>query len=403
MSNRKIIPIVFASNNNYVPYLGVALYSLIKNSSEAYQYNVYIFYTDITNYNQKRLERMETENVKIKCVDVTEYVKDKKVKIVGHFTIEAIYRLIIPYVIPQYDKVLYFDSDLVINRDVAELYNEDIGNNVIGAVRHIVDLWFKNYIDDKLKIPYSDCFNSGVLLINTKRFRDENIMEKFIKLISGDIVYYHLDQDALNILCRGNTYFLDNRWNVCWHFYFNEPIDEYKDIFYEAAKEPFITHFTSYIKPWLHPEREMADYFWKYARQTSFYEEILYRNISTTEKQADYFKSFLFPFDKVARGSNIVLYAAGGVGKAYYHQIKITGYCNVLLWVDRDYKMMQKEGFPVYSPEKIREVPYDYILIAINSEMTAESIKKYLIKIGVPEYRIIWADPIKYTEGCGKS
>jgi len=114
MSNRKIIPIVFASNNNYVPYLGVALYSLIKNSSKDYQYNIYIFYTDITDYNQKRLERMEAENVKIKCVDVTEYVKDKKVKIVGHFTIEAIYRLIIPYVIPQYDKVLYFDSDLVI-------------------------------------------------------------------------------------------------------------------------------------------------------------------------------------------------------------------------------------------------------------------------------------------------
>lgn len=402
MSNRKIIPIVFASNNNYVPYLGVALYSLIKNSSEAYQYNVYIFYTDITNYNQKRLERMETENVKIKCVDVTEYVKDKKVKIVGHFTIEAIYRLIIPYVIPQYDKVLYLDSDLVINRDVAELYNVDIGNNVIGAVRHVVDSWFKNYIDDKLKIPYNDCFNSGVLLINTKRFRDENIMEKCIKLVSGDIVYHYVDQDALNIICRGNTYFIDDRWNVCWHFCFNKPLDEYKDLFYKAVKEPYITHFTSHIKPWICPERELAEQFWEYARQTSFYEEILYRNINATEKQVDYFKSFLFPFDKIKRGSNIVLYAAGGVGKAYYQQIKITGYCNVLLWVDKDYATYQKEGMPVYPPERIKNVPYDYILIAINNEKIAGSVKEYLIKMGEPEFKIIWADPNKYAEGCGK-
>jgi len=391
----KTIPVVFAANNAYVPYLGVAIHSLIKNTSKDYQYNIYVFHTEITELNQRRLKQLRTQNVSIDCINIIDYVKDKNVKIEGHLTVEAIYRLMIPYVLPQYDKVLYLDSDLVINRDVSELYQQDIGNNLIGAVRHVINDWFKNYIDAKLHVPYESCFNSGVLLINTKAFIADNIMEKCIKFLSGDIVYRNLDQDALNVLCLGKTYFLDNRWNVCWQFWFQEPIDSYKSMFYEAAENPYITHFTTQWKPWRYPAMIMANQFWKYARETFFYEEILFENINAEKKQADYFKQFLFPFDKLKRGSNIVLYAAGGVGKAFYHQIKITQYCNLLLWVDKNYEALQKEGIPVFSPERISGVPYDCILIAIDNEKIADEIKKYLIDMGVHEYKIIWENPTR--------
>ncbi|MGI6124512.1 MAG: glycosyltransferase family 8 protein, partial [Acetivibrionales bacterium] len=320
---------------------------------------------------------------------------NRKVKIEGHVTVESTYRLLITDVLPQYDKVIYIDSDLVINKDIAELYKQDIGDNLIGAVRHVVDGWLQNYLDTKLLIPYEDYFNAGVLIINTKQLAADNIMEKCIELLCGDTVYRNLDQDALNIMCRGKTCFLDDRWNVCWQFCFQEPIQSYKDIFIKAAEQPYITHFTSQWKPWRYPDREMANFFWKYARQTVFYEEILYKNLDVAEMQANAFKMFLFPFDKIPRGSNIVLYAAGGVGKAYYQQNKITGYCNVLLWVDKNYKVLQKEGIPVYSPEKIHGVPYDYILIAIDNETIADSIKKFLLDMGEQESKIIWANPYK--------
>lgn len=393
MDNGKIVPIVFAVNNAYVPYLCVAIHSLIANACKDFQYNIYVFHTEVVDLNQRKLRQMRTQNVNIECINIIDYVKDKNVNIEGHLTVEAIYRLMIPYVLPQYEKVLYLDSDLVINRDVAELYQQDIGDNLLGAVRNTINDWFKNYIDTRLHVPYESCFNSGVLLINTKAFLTDNIMEKCIKFLSGDIAYRNLDQDALNVICLGRTHYLDNRWNVCWQFWFQEPIDSYKSIFYEATENPYITHFTSQWKPWRFPSMIMADQFWKYARQTIFYEEILFENINAVNTQASYFKTFLFPFDRIARGSNIVLYAAGGVGKAYYQQIKITQYCNLLLWVDKNYEVLQKEGIPVFPPEKINGAPYDSILIAIDNEQIADTIRNYLIGMGVQEDKIIWASP----------
>ena len=81
--------------------------------------------------------------------------------------------------------VVYIDSDLLINKDILELYRQDIGDNLIGAVRHVVDDWLKNYLDTKLHIPYEDYFNAGVLLINTKKLAADNIMEKCIELLYG--------------------------------------------------------------------------------------------------------------------------------------------------------------------------------------------------------------------------
>ncbi|MGI6124511.1 MAG: glycosyltransferase [Acetivibrionales bacterium] len=100
-------------------------------------------------------------------------------------------------------------------------------------------------------------------------------------------------------------------------------------------------------------------------------------------------KGFVFPYNKVDKNDQIVLYGAGDVGQAFYRQIKETECCNLVLWVDRNY---QKIGFPVKNPETIKEMEYDKIIISVVDKYVADSIRNYLKEMGVKEDKIIWVD-----------
>jgi lipopolysaccharide biosynthesis glycosyltransferase len=272
------IPVVFAANNDYVPYLGVAISSLIFCSSEDMMYSVSILHVNITVHNQARLERLSTKNVIIHCIDVSRAMEDKQVISTNHLSVEATFRLLIAETLPQYDKVLYLDSDLVILRDVAQLYEVGLEGHVIGVAREFISVHTCDYIT-RLGVKFSveEYFNSGVLLIDINRFTKRKIMEKCFELLDGETKYAYLDQDVLNIICHGDVKYLDRRWNYAWYkFSFSEPHKAYNEK--PVASEPWIMHFAHGKKPWMFPGVRFADYFWEYARKTTFYEEIIYKN-----------------------------------------------------------------------------------------------------------------------------
>lgn len=98
---------------------------------------------------------------------------------------------------------------------------------------------------------------------------------------------------------------------------------------------------------------------------------------------------FLFPFEKIPRHKSIILYGAGKVGQAYCMQIKKSGYCSVVAWVDRDSKIIGVENPDII----VDNGTFDYIVIAIENEKVMEEIKKYLLDKGVEEEKIVWRDP----------
>lgn len=100
--------------------------------------------------------------------------------------------------------------------------------------------------------------------------------------------------------------------------------------------------------------------------------------------------TYLFPFELVKCGSNVIIYGAGNVGKAFYRQVKHSCFCNILAWVDEKY---QKKGMRIDNPNMIFSSTYDYIVIAINDKNIAQKVKKELIKKGVEESIIIWRCP----------
>ena len=99
---------------------------------------------------------------------------------------------------------------------------------------------------------------------------------------------------------------------------------------------------------------------------------------------------YLFPFEKINKGSKILIYGAGELGQAYWRQIQLTNYCEILGFVDRSYDQYSHLGIPVFSPEGINDIEFDYILLAFRAGDFAIDVSKNLIKAGVKEEKIVY-------------
>lgn len=99
----------------------------------------------------------------------------------------------------------------------------------------------------------------------------------------------------------------------------------------------------------------------------------------------------VFPFHKIPPHSKVVLYAAGVMGWSYYEQIKDNENYELVGWVDRQYEKYADRLPKISSVESIREMVYDYIVIAIEEEKTALEIMASLKKLGIAGEKIVWS------------
>ena len=186
---RTEIPIFFSTDDHYMPYLDVAVASLIANASKDYTYRIIVLNTGLQPENIAKVKLNERDGFVIDFVDISENVKHIKscFKNVYHFSVASYYRLFIASLFPQYDKIVYLDCDLVVLGDIAELYNTELGVNILGAVadQFVCNTKeFRRYAQKALGVDPDRYFNTGVMLISLEQFRKNNIENKFIQLIT---------------------------------------------------------------------------------------------------------------------------------------------------------------------------------------------------------------------------
>lgn len=265
---KKLIPIFCATDDNYMPFLDVAMRSLKANASKDYRYVVHVLNSGLSQSNKDLVNQLNDKDFTIDFFDVGEFVEPfkKSFKNLYHFTVEMYYRIFIEKMFPQYKKALYLDCDIVVLGDVSKLYNTQLGNNLVGAIpcRIIADHpILKRYGTEACGIEHGKYFNSGVLVMNLEKFRQEKLVEKFIYLLNTynfDII--DPDQAYLNVLCRNKVKYLPNGWNK-----------QALDIPTEGNLN--IIHYALYKKPWQYDDVINASYFWQYAKTSPFYERIL--------------------------------------------------------------------------------------------------------------------------------
>ena len=283
-NNLEVIPIFFAIDDGYVPFLAVALESLIENSSKQYYYSIKVLYTNISEENKKKINKYKRENVNIEFVDLNYYIEKVKDKLYtrDYYTNTTYFRLFIANLYPQYNKAIYLDSDIVVLGDIAELYNQDIGDNLIAAAPDDVIQTIKVFQEYAEKVvgvaDYRNYFNAGILLMNLDEFRKYNFQNKFLYLLETIKFTVAQDQDYLNRLCKGKVKIIDKAWDTM-------PVGtgtlEEKDL--------KIVHYNLADKPWHYDNIKYKEYFWKYAKKTEYYNEIckIKENYSEEERFKD--------------------------------------------------------------------------------------------------------------------
>lgn len=286
MIPKKEIPIFFTIDNGYAPYISVAIQSIIENASNEYNYKLIVLYQELNEENVQKISSLAKENFEIKFV----YMKDGLEAITDrvenrlrcdYFTLTIYFRLFIPDMFQEYDKGIYIDSDVVVPGDISKLYNTELEDNLIGACNDVsvIDVpELAKYIEEAVGVSKFEYVNSGVLLMNLKEMRKRKFTERFLNLLNK----YHFDtvapdQDYLNAICNGKILYLDGSWDAM-------PTEGKQPL-----ENPNIVHYNLFQKPWCYDNIQYEDYFWKYAKKTKYYDEIInYKNnYSEQQKQSD--------------------------------------------------------------------------------------------------------------------
>jgi glycosyltransferase involved in cell wall biosynthesis len=118
------------------------------------------------------------------------------------------------------------------------------------------------------------------------------------------------------------------------------------------------------------------------------YDAIEYLFYSWKQIQITKAERYVFPFASVGNRQKIALYAAGEVGRSYYHQLVEATYYQLVGWYDKDYRKYADKGKPVLNPEDISSCEFDVIVIAIDDVNISKNVVEYLVGIGVPRDKI---------------
>ncbi len=291
-SNGEGIPVVVASSNEYVPFLSTLLCSIRDNASPRRFYDLIVLSNKISKVNREILKGMfaACNNISLRFIEAGNYLAGKKLHTAMHVTTMTYLRLAMLDLLEEYDKAIYLDCDMVLNADIAELYDTDVENYYIAAaVDTVMSGWCNgsdkkqmDYNENKLKLKEKfHYFNAGTLLLNIKEFKKHYTTADLFEIACSE-EWKWFDQDVLNMVCEGHVRFLDNAWNVMVHLHnvpaqlpeFFAPLYIYEG-YQKALENPKCIHYAGRVIPCFAPMVDLAGMFWKHARSSPYYELIL--------------------------------------------------------------------------------------------------------------------------------
>lgn len=269
--NKEIIPIFFASDDNYIPFLSVAISSLLEHASKDYNYDIIVLSSSLKEENKKKIKEYEKDGICIKFENVKNKIEniidDLSLRLRDYYSISIYYRLFIPSLYPEYKKAIYLDADIVVIDDISKMYNENLNGYLVASVNDDVIMShevFKEYSKQMIGIEPEKYFNSGVLLMNLEEFRKDRIEEKFLHLLSKfnfDVICP--DQDYLNFLCKDKVKYLDKGWD-------RMPLED-KNF---DDNNLHLIHYNNFHKPWNYDNILYEDIYWECAKKSNCYDEI---------------------------------------------------------------------------------------------------------------------------------
>lgn len=292
--------VCFAADDNYSSYLDIVLISLFENNKFD-DINVFILDSGISNDNGQIIKNTcDKYSANVSFINV-ENIEDKfdislnKMKVKGNFSLATYSRLFLVSLLPNdVDKVLYLDCDALVLGSFEPIWNLDLSNYLAGGV---LALNGNDDVKKAIDLGSSDKYiNAGMLLVNLKKWREENIEEKLLDeliRLNNKGIHFGMDQGVINSVLKGQILILDPEYNlegslhntgydITMKLHNNVQKDYYdKSTLDNAINHPVFQHFCVgpgefYNRPWLNPHHENRKEYENYFEKSNFNEETVF-------------------------------------------------------------------------------------------------------------------------------
>jgi len=263
--------VLYSTDSNYAPHAAASIYSLLDNNRDFEKINIYIIDDNISEECKERFQQLAA---RFSHASIIFYPFEKlkpKLQIKETWFAMVGYARLMLSEITEVEKILYIDCDTIINGSLKELWETDMEGYCIGGVQDNPAL----YALEAIGMDDNDRYiNSGVMLINLKKWKDDNVEEKIIQMINehNGFVFHH-DQGIVNGVCRNSIKILHPKFNTMSQFFLMNAkqikslydIKNYytQDELDEATKKPVIIHYINkfYNRPWFkscsHPLKDL--------------------------------------------------------------------------------------------------------------------------------------------------
>ncbi len=297
MAENNYIPVVIAFTPNYIVPAATTVISILDSSSKTDNFEFICLLNEGLSQEQKdNFELLDIDNrCKFRYLLLNIDLLDG-INIDTRYSAAAYFRLLLPELLSDYDKIIYTDCDVIFRNNLSQIYNTDITDKYIAAV-YESPLRFQEERISNLGIEKGKYFNSGVLLMNLKKMRCENLSQQMIKNLKAIEVEFP-DQDVLNICCKGKIQPLPPYFNSIRTFF----LPQYKDKFLEIYTQQDLQKVSEYgnihytgEKPWKAFTVEF-DIWWKHFDKLP---NVLKKQLNIDKKLYHFYKFYSNPIGKL--------------------------------------------------------------------------------------------------------
>lgn len=226
-------------DGHYSVWVGTVMQSILEHTDSRICFHI-LHDETVSEENKRKLTQVahqKGDSIQFHFID-TSIFDDVKERL-HRFTVGTMFRLMLPEILPNLDKIIYLDADLFVNLDIKELWDVDIREYCLaGVVDEGVDIYnYPRILNKYPKIKKESYFNAGVLYINLKKLREFGNLKKLVVdfLIENPEAGLP-DQDALNAIFHNKVLYLDGSWNRFVYLHRNDNVEKLdKAIFHYAA------------------------------------------------------------------------------------------------------------------------------------------------------------------------
>ncbi len=245
------VPIILAFTPNYFVPAATCILSILKNSKESDKFEVIVLLSEaLPDSMKKKLRRLGDGRINFVFFNLEGRLNDIYVN--DKYTVAASYRLLLPGLLPDHDRVIYVDCDVIVRNNLASLFHSiDLKDNYMAGVFEAT-LDFQESHLRELGCNPGEYINSGFLVMNLAQLREDKMVDKFVEASKAEYLEFP-DQDVINQLCKGRIIGLSPVYNSIRTFflpqYKSDFLKYYSEEDWNAVQEHGTIHYTG-AKPW---------------------------------------------------------------------------------------------------------------------------------------------------------